>query len=109
VHILGLVSNMYELMSVADAMITKPGGLSIAEALVKKLPMVFFSAIPGQETHNIEVLKKYGAGEDQMPVDAIVRKIEQWRKSPEELARVRENLAVLSKPSAASDIAKFVC
>ena len=46
-HVLGLVDNMDELMAVASVMVTKPGGLSIAEALVKKLPMIFFSAIPG--------------------------------------------------------------
>ena len=56
---LGLVDNMDELMSVADVMVTKPGGLSISEALVKKLPMIFFSAIPGQEANNIKVLKTY--------------------------------------------------
>ena len=50
---------MDELMSVADVMVTKPGGLSISEALVKKLPMLFFSAIPGQETNNIKVLSTY--------------------------------------------------
>ena len=59
VHVLGLVDNMDELMSVADVMVTKPGGLSISEALVKKLPMIFFSAIPGQEANNIKVLKTY--------------------------------------------------
>ena len=107
-HILGLVNNMYELMSVADAMITKPGGLSIAEALVKHLPMIFFSAIPGQETHNIEVLKHYGAGEDQMEVPAIIQKINVLSGSSQELDRVRQNLTVLSKPSAAVDIIKLI-
>ena len=58
-YVLGLVDNMDELMSVANVMVTKPGGLSIAEALVKKLPMIFFSAIPGQETNNIKVLSSY--------------------------------------------------
>ena len=64
-HILGLVDNMDELMSVANVMVTKPGGLSIAEALVKKLPMLFFSAIPGQETNNIKVLSTYGLSQGQ--------------------------------------------
>ena len=108
VHVFGLVNNMHELMSVADAMITKPGGLSIAEALVKQLPMIFFSAIPGQETHNIAVLKKYGAAQDQMPVQAIARTIDDWSSSPQEMERVRQNLAILSKPSAVADIIKLL-
>ncbi len=108
VHVFGLVNNMYELMSVADVMITKPGGLSIAEALVKRLPMVFFSAIPGQETNNIMVLKKYGAGKDQMAVTDIARTLDEWSKSPQELQRVRQDLAVLSKPRAVEDIIKLI-
>lgn len=108
VHILGLVQNMYELMSVADVMVTKPGGLSIAEALVKRLPMLFFSAIPGQETHNIEVLHKYGAAEDQMSVAGIAQKIRELSSSPQEMARLRQNLTVLSKPNAVNDIIQII-
>ena len=108
VHVFALVNNMHELMSVADVMITKPGGLSIAEALVKNLPMVFFSAIPGQETHNIAVLKKYGAGEDQMPVAKIAGKIDDWISSPTEFQRVHDNLAILAKPSAVEDILRLI-
>lgn len=107
-HIMGLVNNMHELMSVSDAMITKPGGLSISEALVKNLPMIFFSAIPGQETQNIVVLKKYGASGDQMSVDEIARTIDLWNASPIELERMRENLTILAKPFAAMDIIRLI-
>ena len=55
VKVLGLVDNMHELMAVSDAMVTKPGGLSICEALVSQLPLIFFNAIPGQEIGNIKV------------------------------------------------------
>ncbi|MBZ0166524.1 MAG: hypothetical protein K8I00_06925, partial [Candidatus Omnitrophica bacterium] len=60
VKIMGLVDNMHELMAAADVMVSKPGGLSITEALVSRLPLIFFNAIPGQETQNIMVLKEYG-------------------------------------------------
>jgi processive 1,2-diacylglycerol beta-glucosyltransferase len=106
-HVFGLVHNMHELMSVCDAMVTKPGGLSIAEALVKHLPMIFFSAIPGQETQNIMVLKKYGAGMDQMSVTDIAATIDGWNKSPETFAQVRANMNNLAKPDAVKDIIKI--
>ena len=35
VKVFGLVDNMHELMAVSNVMITKPGGLSINEALVR--------------------------------------------------------------------------
>lgn len=65
--ILGLVDNMHELMAVSDLLVTKPGGLSIAEALVSHLPMIFFHPIPGQEIGNVRVLREYGIGI--MPAD----------------------------------------
>jgi processive 1,2-diacylglycerol beta-glucosyltransferase len=107
VHILPLVHNMHELMSVSDVMITKPGGLSIAEALVKHLPMLFFSAIPGQEMQNIFVLKKYGAAQDQMSIEEISRTIDAWQKTPQEFETLRRNLTALAKPSAVAEIVKL--
>jgi len=104
-HILGLVDNMDELMSVADVMVTKPGGLSIAEALVKKLPMIFFSAIPGQETNNIKVLSTYGvASQTQNSASQIAQAIHEWDSHPEALDALRRRMGELSKPNAVSDI-----
>lgn len=43
-------------MQVADIIITKPGGLTITEALACNLPMAIFDAIPGQEEENANFL-----------------------------------------------------
>ena len=45
-------------MSISDLIITKPGGLTVSEALACKLPMALFNAIPGQEEENAEFLVK---------------------------------------------------
>ncbi|MDO8675079.1 MAG: glycosyltransferase [Candidatus Omnitrophota bacterium] len=107
-HVMGLVDNMPELMAVADVLVTKPGGLSIAEALARKLPMIFFSAIPGQETGNIRVLKTYGVGRGQCAPQEIVRIIDDWSSSPRILRRLKDDLAILSKPNAAADIVRLI-
>jgi processive 1,2-diacylglycerol beta-glucosyltransferase len=108
VHILGLVNNMHELMSAADIMVTKPGGLSIAEALVKKLPLIFFSAIPGQEMGNIRVLKKYGAAADQGILSDIIKKVDDLSANPEMYQDLRSKLEPLSKPHAVRDIIQLI-
>lgn len=43
-------------MQAADLIITKPGGLTVSEALACNLPMAVFNAIPGQEEENAEFL-----------------------------------------------------
>lgn len=46
-------------MHAADLIITKPGGLTISEALACNIPMAVFDAIPGQEEENAEFLIKH--------------------------------------------------
>ncbi len=108
VHVLGLVDNMDELMSVADVMVTKPGGLSISEALVKKLPMIFFSAIPGQEANNIKVLKTYEVASAPSALSGIIETIDEWNADPRKLDALRQRLSALSKPNAVADIIELL-
>lgn len=60
-QVYGYVDNVWELMTVADILISKPGGITTAEALAKGLPMVIFNPLPGQERSNTEFLLKIGA------------------------------------------------
>ncbi len=56
----GFVSEIYELMAVADLMVTKAGGLTISEALAIQLPMLLYRPIPGQEVQNAKFLVRSG-------------------------------------------------
>ncbi|MEI6562985.1 MAG: glycosyltransferase [bacterium] len=57
----GFVSNIHELIGVADVVISKPGGLTSAEVLVMGCPLVIMDPIPGQEQRNGEYLLENGA------------------------------------------------
>ena len=57
----GFIHNMDELMAVSDVLISKPGGLTCAEAMARRVPLVAVSPIPGQESRNSEVLVQEGA------------------------------------------------
>jgi processive 1,2-diacylglycerol beta-glucosyltransferase len=46
---LGFTSTVERLMTAADLVVTKPGGLSVSECLAKGRPMLLVSPIPGQE------------------------------------------------------------
>ena len=61
-HIRGYVEDMSTLMDSADLYLTKPGGISVTEAAVKNLPMVFIDAVAGCEEYNkIYFIKKRAA------------------------------------------------
>ena len=108
VKVYGLVDNMDELMSAADIMITKPGGLSVSEALVKSLPLIFFSAIPGQETNNVKVLHRYGVGREGCSIPEIVQEVKKLDSSKEYFQQARQNARRLAKPTASRDIIKLI-
>ncbi len=61
VRVLGFVKDISTLMDSADLFITKPGGLSTAEASVKSLPMLLDNAVSGCEQYNLEFFCKAGA------------------------------------------------
>lgn len=44
----------------ADAIISKPGGVTVSEALRKQIPIFISSALPGQEQVNLQVLDGMG-------------------------------------------------
>ena len=100
----GFVDNMDELMAVSDAMITKPGGLSISEALVIGLPLIFFNAIPGQEENNVRVLAVYGVGVSGCPVSEMAHILKNFQMSSEDLSEARLRSRNLGRPNAAKDI-----
>lgn len=113
--IFGLVDNMHELMAVSDCMVTKPGGLSIAEALVSHLPMIFFHPIPGQETNNVRVLRGYGIGCMPADVSGIAGELRKSQSSSRREPNGRDaHLTVvkltqrLARPAAVADIIALI-
>lgn len=46
-------------MHASDLLVTKPGGLTVSEALACNLPMAVFDAIPGQEEDNADFLSTH--------------------------------------------------
>jgi len=108
VKVFGLVDNMDELMAAADVMITKPGGLSISEALVCGLPLIFFSAIPGQESHNVQVLAEYGVGLSGCSISEMAAALKHFGDDREAYQAAREQTRTLARPQAVQDITQLI-
>ncbi len=108
IKVYGFVNNMHELMMVSDAMITKPGGLSISEALVTGLPLIFFNAIPGQEENNVKVLAVYGVGVSDCPVSEMAHILKGFQLSGEEHSAARLRSRNLGRPDAVKDILALI-
>jgi processive 1,2-diacylglycerol beta-glucosyltransferase len=60
VKVLGFVDSNPELKAISDILITKPGGLTISEAMATGLPMIFYKSLPGQEEENSHYMTSRG-------------------------------------------------
>ncbi|MBM7658951.1 MGDG synthase family glycosyltransferase [Sporolactobacillus spathodeae] len=60
IQVLGFVSNMNDWMAIADLLVTKPGGLTISEAIASELPMLIYRPLGGQEADNTQYLLSTG-------------------------------------------------
>lgn len=100
--------NIDEMMQAATVIITKPGGITTAEALAKGLPMLIISPLPGQEAMNTKFLLEEGvAVKAENPNDARII-LEELLYSKDKLKMMRDKALSLSKPSSAIDIARLI-
>ena len=102
------VTNVDELMEVADLIITKPGGMTTAESLTKGLPMVIVNPIPGQEMRNTDFLIQKGIAIRIDDASDIGEEIELLLRSPGRLELMSRAAYDNAKPMAALDVAKLI-
>lgn len=62
VHVLGFSTEVNNLLSISDVVITKPGGLSITECLEVKKPMLLIPGNGGNEIYNANFVCRNGYG-----------------------------------------------
>lgn len=96
-HILEFSKDIASLMEYSDLIITKPGGLTITEAINKTLPILIPFCIPGQEMQNTEFLTENGYA---LYVDNLLElnlSVDNFIDNPDSLEEIRKKLSALSQ------------
>ena len=96
------------LLEASDIVVSKAGGLTCAEALVKHTPLVIFRPTPGQEVGNARWLEAGGAAVHADSLDTVAATVSRWLDDPATLQRARDSAARLARPGAAQQIAERV-
>jgi processive 1,2-diacylglycerol beta-glucosyltransferase len=104
----GFTTRMDELMTAADLMIGKPGGLTTSESLIKGLGWVVVNPIPGQEEKNAIYLLEQGVGVWSDNLHTLGFKVRSLLEQPRRLAAMRENALRIARPDASRVVAQFV-
>jgi len=109
VRILGYVNNVPELMAMAQIIISKPGGMTSAEALCAGVPMIIYKPIPGQEEANTSYLVAQQVAEQVDSLEELQTSLNCiLSETTEERSMRRQRSLLLSRPSAADDIASHI-
>ncbi len=108
IRVMGFVDNIAQLMEISDLLLTKAGGVTVFEALAKKLPMLIYKPLPGHERNNARFLLKRKAAiqakSKEQVIDIIIRCI----NDPSTLNSMKKNMQSIAKPFAARDAANIV-
>lgn len=105
--VLGFTDKMNDLLSAVDILVSKPGGLTTTESLLKEVPMIVPYFIPGQEEENLDFLSNCGASlrTSKKYTLSIILKV--LIDNPDRIEMTKKNIRSIKKLNASQDIAKL--
>ncbi|WP_414698233.1 MGDG synthase family glycosyltransferase [Peptacetobacter sp. AB845] len=107
VQVLGFTDKMNDILYAADLIVTKPGGLTTTETMLKGIPMIVPYYIPGQEEENLDFLSNCGA------VIRVTKKytlpvlLKVLLDYPERVELLKKNIESIKKVNSALNIANL--
>lgn len=108
VLILGFTNKMNDLLASVDILVSKPGGLTTTEALLKNLPMIVPYYIPGQEEENLDFLTNCGVALKPTKKFTLSVLLKVLIDNPKRLNMMKENIKSVKKFNSAQNIADLV-
>lgn len=104
IYAFAFTNKVNQIMDSADICVSKPGGISTSEAMIKGLPFVIHEPVPGHEERNTEYLTRRGAALASCkgyPVDKVVYEL---LLNQSKLKELSEHTEAIRRPCAAKDI-----
>ncbi|MGL5313627.1 MAG: MGDG synthase family glycosyltransferase [Peptostreptococcaceae bacterium] len=106
--VLGFTDKMNDILASIDVLITKPGGLTTTEALLKDVPMIVPYYIPGQEEENLDFLSNCGAALRTTKKYSLPVLLKVLIDDPSRLEMLKKNIKSIRKFNSALNISNLV-
>lgn len=104
----GYVGDIRRLLAAADVLVTKAGGMTLAEAMAAQVPLVLYGSLPGQERRNARFASRNGIALVARSPRELARVLERALGDPELLERLRQQMRRLARPDASHRVASVV-
>ena len=108
VLIMGYTKEMNQWMASCDIMITKPGGITISEALARKIPLILYNPAPGQELENAKYFNRTRLAKIANNPNETIRIADHLLDHPLELKHMQQSMETHRKPTASRHIASLI-
>jgi len=96
--VFGYVEDMARIIAACDLIISKPGGVTSAEILAMKKPLIIYSSFPGQEDRNTDYLLNRGAAIKVKKLDLLIPEFSALLQNPLRLQQMKEMAEHLGSP-----------
>ena len=101
----GFVGDVRRLMAAADLLITKAGGMTLAEAMATETPLLLYGSLPGQERRNERFASRAGVALVARDRRHLATLVDRALADPGLLETLRERIRAHRRPDAARVIA----
>ena len=106
-HVIGWTNAVAELMQTAQILATKPGGVTLSEAVACALPLVLFDRIPGPEDANTARFVEAGAALSTENPQETAEEIVRLLRDDEKLRAMAFNCRKLARPNSVKRIVEL--
>ena len=97
-RVFGYVEDMARIIAACDLIISKPGGVTSAEILAMKKPLIIYTSFPGQEDRNTDYLLNRGAAIKVKKLDMLIPEFSALWQNPLRLRQMKEMAEHLGSP-----------
>jgi len=108
VRVMGHVANVRQLMAAADLLVTKAGGMTLAEAMAAGLPLLAYGSLPGQERRNERFASRCGVALVARSRRELERALERALTEPDLLETLRRRMRQMRRPDASRHVVSAV-
>jgi processive 1,2-diacylglycerol beta-glucosyltransferase len=108
IRTLGYVGDVRRLMAAADVLVTKAGGMTLAEAMAAETPLLLYGSLPGQERRNERFAARAGIALVARHHRELSPLLERALGDPELLEDLRATMRRLRRPDATRRIVEAV-
>ncbi|MFC0557681.1 MGDG synthase family glycosyltransferase [Halalkalibacter alkalisediminis] len=108
VHIIPYTECFTDYLRASDVILSKAGGLTMAEALACETPILIYQPVPGHEEDNADFLMDFGTAVKAEAIDDVRHLLQKILFNDEYYSELVHNARKLKKPDAAKHIAYLI-